>query len=47
MSALVPATEEDEAHWVMFNDFLVRVVSEDEVFRFPDQWKVGLLLEQD
>jgi PAB-dependent poly(A)-specific ribonuclease subunit 2 len=24
----------------MFNDFLVRSVSEEEVFRLPDQWKV-------
>jgi hypothetical protein len=26
--------------WVLFNDFVVRQVSEEEVFGFPDQWKV-------
>jgi hypothetical protein len=26
--------------WIMFNDFVVREVSEEEVFSFPDTWKV-------
>jgi hypothetical protein len=30
--------------WVMFNDFVVRGVSEDEVFSFPDAWKVSRYL---
>ncbi|KAK8846644.1 PAB-dependent poly(A)-specific ribonuclease subunit PAN2 [Kwoniella newhampshirensis] len=30
--------------WVMFNDFLVRKVTEEEVFRFPDQWKVPAVI---
>nr|XP_018265891.1 PAB-dependent poly(A)-specific ribonuclease subunit PAN2 [Kwoniella dejecticola CBS 10117]OBR88049.1 PAB-dependent poly(A)-specific ribonuclease subunit PAN2 [Kwoniella dejecticola CBS 10117] len=29
-----------ESNWIMFNDFLVRQVTEDEVFTFPGQWKV-------
>lgn len=33
----------------MFNDFLVRYVSEEQVFSFPDQWKVPavIILERD
>lgn len=30
--------------WIMFNDFLVRPVSEDEVLSFPDQWKVPAVI---
>ena len=30
--------------WVMFNDFLVRQVSAEEVFRFPDAWKVPAVI---
>jgi hypothetical protein len=26
--------------WIMFNDFVVREVSAEEVFSFPDAWKV-------
>nr|XP_019008893.1 PAB-dependent poly(A)-specific ribonuclease subunit PAN2 [Kwoniella pini CBS 10737]OCF47674.1 PAB-dependent poly(A)-specific ribonuclease subunit PAN2 [Kwoniella pini CBS 10737] len=33
-------TEAKVSQWIMFNDFLVRQVSEEEVFNFPDQWKV-------
>jgi hypothetical protein len=29
--------------WIMFNDFVVREVSEEEVFSFPDTWKVRYL----
>ena len=35
---------DDESPWVMFNDFLVRAVSEDEVFRFRDEWKVPAII---
>ncbi|KAL7423333.1 poly(A)-specific ribonuclease [Cryptotrichosporon argae] len=30
--------------WVLFNDFLVRHVKEDEVFRFADAWKVPAVI---
>jgi PAB-dependent poly(A)-specific ribonuclease subunit 2 len=45
----VPPNEDGESSWVMFNDFLVRPVSEQEVFRFPQLWKVPaiVLLERD
>ncbi|WRT65143.1 uncharacterized protein IL334_002085 [Kwoniella shivajii] len=33
-----------QSHWIMFNDFLVRSVSEREVFNFPDQWKVPAVI---
>jgi PAB-dependent poly(A)-specific ribonuclease subunit 2 len=28
----------------MFNDFLVRPVAEEEVFRFPEQWKIPAVI---
>jgi len=40
----VPKEGEDAAHWVMFNDFLVRHVSEEDVFGFPDTWKVPAVI---
>ncbi|WVQ76650.1 PAB-dependent poly(A)-specific ribonuclease subunit PAN2 [Cryptococcus sp. DSM 104548] len=40
----IPATGTKESSWVMFNDFLVRPVSEAEVFSFPDQWKVPAVI---
>lgn len=30
--------------WIIFNDFLVRAIPEEEVFSFPDQWKVSILV---
>ncbi|WWD21952.1 PAB-dependent poly(A)-specific ribonuclease subunit PAN2 [Kwoniella shandongensis] len=36
--------ENDQSSWIMFNDFLVRKVTEEEVFRFPDQWKVPAVI---
>lgn len=35
-----PLEDEDQPKWIMFNDFLVRPVKEEEVFSFPDTWKV-------
>lgn len=40
---IVPS-EDDSSTWIMFNDFLVRPVSEDEVLSFPDQWKVPAVI---
>lgn len=40
----MPATEDGEPTWIMFNDFLVRPVPEEEVFRFSDQWKVPAVI---
>jgi hypothetical protein len=38
----VPANENnDQSYWVILNDFSVRPISEEEVFRFPDMWKVN------
>ncbi|KAL0243535.1 PAB-dependent poly(A)-specific ribonuclease subunit PAN2 [Cryptococcus tetragattii IND107] len=37
-------SEDDSSTWIMFNDFLVRPVSEDEVLSFPDQWKVPAVI---
>jgi PAB-dependent poly(A)-specific ribonuclease subunit 2 len=28
--------------WFVFNDFVVRNVSEQEALSFPDTWKVGI-----
>jgi PAB-dependent poly(A)-specific ribonuclease subunit 2 len=40
----VPAEGDDAAHWVMFNDFLVRHVSEEDVFGFADSWKIPAII---
>lgn len=41
----VPPEEGDkEPRWIMFNDFLVRAVKEDEVFSFTDTWKVPAII---
>ncbi|KAL1408168.1 poly(A)-specific ribonuclease [Vanrija albida] len=41
----MPAEEdEEEPKWIMFNDFLVRPVKEEEVFSFPDTWKVPAII---
>lgn len=40
---IVPS-EDGSSTWIMFNDFLVRPVSEDEVLSFPDQWKVPAVI---
>lgn len=45
-SATVPEAEgkEDEgaSPWYIFNDFVVRNISEQEALSFPGRWKVGL-----
>ena len=40
----MPSEDENERNWIMFNDFLVRRVTEEEVFRFPDQWKIPAVI---
>lgn len=41
----MPAQDgDDEPHWVLFNDFLVRPVAESEVFSFVDMWKVPAVI---
>lgn len=40
----VPATQDSETSWVMFNDFLVKPVSEEEVFSFPGPWKIPAVI---
>lgn len=42
--SFVKVTEEGEAQWIMFNDFLVRPVKEEEVFSFADTWKVPAII---
>ena len=39
-----PLEDEEEPKWIMFNDFLVRPVKEEEVFSFPDTWKVPAVI---
>ncbi|WVR04297.1 PAB-dependent poly(A)-specific ribonuclease subunit PAN2 [Kwoniella sp. DSM 27419] len=34
----------EEPGWIMFNDFLVRAVTEQEVFSFKDVWKVPAVI---
>lgn len=37
----VPEAEDgDNSPWFVFNDFVVRNISEDEALSFPDKWKV-------
>lgn len=36
------AVEDKDSSWHLFNDFLVRPVSEDEALSFPGTWKVSL-----
>ncbi len=36
--------EDVESPWTMFNDFLVRPVSEEAVFSFTLQWKVPAVI---
>ncbi|EKC98272.1 hypothetical protein A1Q2_07286 [Trichosporon asahii var. asahii CBS 8904] len=36
--------DEDEPKWIMFNDFLVRPVREEEVFTFTESWKVPAVI---
>ncbi|WVQ97692.1 PAB-dependent poly(A)-specific ribonuclease subunit PAN2 [Kwoniella sp. CBS 9459] len=38
------SSTESASSWVMFNDFLVRPVTEEEVFTFPDLWKVPAVI---
>jgi PAB-dependent poly(A)-specific ribonuclease subunit 2 len=38
----VAQSEGSDGEWIMFNDFSVRPVFEEEVFSFPAQWKVGI-----
>ncbi|WWD08075.1 hypothetical protein V865_006185 [Kwoniella europaea PYCC6329] len=38
--SFVKMSNDSGSNWIMFNDFLVRSISEEEVFNFPDQWKV-------
>lgn len=40
LTTVAPQEDEELAKWIMFNDFLVRPVKEEEVFSFPDTWKV-------
>lgn len=30
--------------WVLFNDFVVRSIPEEEALRFPGKWKVVLVI---
>lgn len=39
-----PVGTEIDAHWVMFNDFLVRPVKEEDVFSFTESWKVPAVI---
>lgn len=32
--------------WVLFNDFVVRNISQEEALSFPDKWKVGPVYAQ-
>lgn len=36
--------DEEEPKWIMFNDFLVRPVREEEVFTFTESWKVPAVI---
>lgn len=36
--------DEEEPKWIMFNDFLVRPVREEEVFNFGESWKVPAVI---
>lgn len=41
---LVPEAEirgTQSSPWFVFNDFVVRNISEEEALSFPDKWKVG------
>ena len=43
MSLLVPEAEgrdDTKSPWFVFNDFVVRNISEQEALSFPDKWKV-------
>ncbi|KAK4051846.1 poly(A)-specific ribonuclease [Microbotryomycetes sp. JL201] len=42
--AQVNSGESAEASWHLFNDFLVRPVSEDEALSFPGTWKIPAVL---
>jgi len=37
--------EEDGGQWYLFNDFVVKPVSEEEALRFPGKWKVQYRLQ--
>lgn len=39
-----PTGVETEPQWVMFNDFLVRAVKEEDVFSFAEAWKVPAVI---
>lgn len=45
-ASLIDADITADDRWVLFNDFVVREVSEEEVFQFPDAWKVSIPVER-
>ncbi|EGN96198.1 hypothetical protein SERLA73DRAFT_170610 [Serpula lacrymans var. lacrymans S7.3] len=40
----VPGAEGQKGPWFVFNDFVVRNITEDEAFSFPSTWKVPAIL---
>lgn len=38
--SVATAEEKPGASWHLFNDFLVKALSEEEVLSFPGKWKV-------
>lgn len=32
------------SQWVLFNDFVVKDITEEEALSFPDKWKVNITL---
>ncbi|CAD6575124.1 MAG: poly(A)-specific ribonuclease [Cyphobasidiales sp. Tagirdzhanova-0007] len=40
----IPVAEGDVPGWHLFNDFLVRPISEDEALSFPGTWKIPAIL---
>lgn len=43
MDWLVPEAEKLSNPWYLFNDFVVKNISEQEALGFHDKWKVGSL----
>jgi hypothetical protein len=40
ISSVPDAEGQEDSPWFVFNDFVVRNVTEEEALSFPDKWKV-------